>query len=1045
MKQKLLCYFLLGFMLIGSAYAQERRVSGRVTSADSGAPLQGATVSIFGTGVSTQTDGNGAYSINVPSSARTMVFSYLGFVAQTVEIGSSNTINVVLETDATDIGEVVVTGYGVQRRSEITGSSARVTGAVIADRPIQSFSQGLSGQAAGVNITVPNGLLNNPPVIRVRGLSSLSLSSFPLVVVDGIPIGTGDVSGTAATNNPLSDINPNDIETIDILKDAASAAIYGSRAAAGVLLITTKRGKAGDARVSYDAWVGVNEAVRLPEVLNAQQYMDVKNAAAANARALNPNAIVADPFQPSYDANGNLVDMDWQSLVYRQALSHNHNLTVSGGSEKTVYYFSAGLTNQDGFLEANSFARKSGRFNIDHKVNDWLKLLGNINYTNNVNRAPNSGSYSGGAFATSGLGRIAVAQIPNIPAYNADGSYHVLNSAIGRGANGVPSQFPNPMVLINEDKNISETNRLFANLGAQLSLMKGLTFRTSYTWDMRLTEDQVFWNPINGDGWSYNGRASNRNVRAENWNWINTLQYNTTLNGKHNVNVALSTDAQTTRSEAWGAAKEDLIDPFFNQFQGTYNINVASGSGISEVAYLAYIAMASYNYDNRYFLSANFRRDGNSGLAQGNQWGNFGGASVGWTISEEGFFKESSIAQTVSTMRLKGSWGRVGNGAVGAYNEYSTYGSGIYGNAPLWAFNNSGNKELKWETSQQTNIGVDLGLLNDRISLEANWYRKNIDNMILAVPQAPSKGIPGNSILANVGSMYNQGWDFSVNAAIINNDNFKWSSNLNLGLVKNEVVKLVEDQPLIAYTSGLEMTSITTEGYPAASLYVVKTAGVNPENGRRIFINADGEQVQYLHLGGANAWTYLDGRQASSPSAAQAILGGTMPTWYGGFNNTFQYGNFDAGLNFTFSGGNYIYNGSRAGMLDQRIWNNTVEVLNAWKNPGDQTNIPRTVYGDNVSNGSSFAIDANVEKGDFLRLQAATLGYKLTPQLFGSSSTSWNSIRVYVSSNNLFLWTKYTGVDPEISTNGNSNLASGVERNSIPQGRSITFGVNVNF
>jgi TonB-linked SusC/RagA family outer membrane protein len=1045
MKQKLLCYLLLGFMLIGSAYAQERRVSGRVTAADTGVPLQGATVSVVGTSIKIETDANGTYTLSAPSSARSLLFTFVGYASLTKEIGSSNTVNAELQTAATDIGEVVVTGYGVQRRADITGSSARVTGAVVADRPIQSFSQGLSGQASGVNITVPNGLLNNPPVIRVRGLSSLSLSSFPLVVVDGIPIATGDVSGTAATNNPLADINPNDIETIDILKDAASAAIYGSRAASGVLLITTKRGKAGDARVSYDAWVGVNEAVRLPEVLNAQQYMDVKNAAAANARALNPNAIVANPFQPSYDANGNLVDMDWQSEVYRQALSHNHNLTISGGSDKTVYYFSAGLSNQEGFLKANSFGRKSGRFNVDHKVNNWLKLLGNINYTNSINKAPNSGSYAGGAFATSGLGRIAVAQIPNVPAFNPDGSYHVLNSAIGRGANLVPSQFPNPMVLIEEDKNISETNRLFANLGAQIDLAKGLIFRTSYTWDMRLTEDQVFWNPINGDGWSYNGRASNRNVRSENWNWINTLQYNTTVAEKHNLNVSLSSDAQTTRSDAWGAAKEDLIDPFFNQFQGTYNINVASGSGISEVAYLAYIAMASYNYDNRYFLSGNFRRDGNSGLARGNQWGNFGGASFGWSISEEGFYKNSALSETMNMMRFKASWGRVGNGGVGAYNEYSTYGSGIYGSAPLWAFNNSGNKDLKWETSQQTNIGVDLGFFNNRLSVEANWYKKNIDNMILAVPQAPSKGIPGNSILANVGSMHNKGWDFTVNAMIVDNDKFRWSSNLNVGFVKNMVDKLVEDQPLIASTAGLEMTSITTEGYPAASLYAVKTAGVNPENGRRIFINAAGEQVQYQHLGGANAWTYLDGRPTSSPSAAQVVLGGTLPTWFGGFNNTMNFGNFDAGLNFTFSGGNYIYNGSRAGMLDQRIWNNSVEVLNAWKNPGDKTNIPRTVYGDNVSNGSSFAIDANIEKGDFLRLQAATLGYRITPELLGSSSTSWKAIRVYVSSNNLFLWTKYTGVDPEISTNGNSNLASGVERNSIPQGRSFTFGVNVNF
>jgi hypothetical protein len=352
---------------------------------------------------------------------------------------------------------------------------------------------------------------------------------------------------------------------------------------------------------------------------------------------------------------------------------------------------------------------------------------------------------------------------------------------------------------------------------------------------------------------------------------------------------------------------------------------------------------------------------------------------------------------------------------------------------------------LKWETSSQSNIGIDLGILKNRITFEANYYSKDVDNLILNVPQSPSKGIPGNSILLNVGSMYNRGWEFTINAVPVKTKDFSWNANLNFSTNKNRVTALVnDDTPILGYTSSLELASITKVGSPASSIYAVKTAGVNPENGRRIFINAAGDKVQYQHFGGTSAWTYLDGTKASAVSGADAqVLGGTLPTWFGGFNNTLRYKNFDLGVNFTFSGGNYIYNGTKAGLRDQRIWNNSTDVLHAWTTAGQVTDVPRAVYGDNVSNGSSFPIDANVEKGDFLRLQTVTLGYSLPSFIFGNSGI--NSTRLYAQVNNAFIITKYTGVDPEISTNGNSNLAGGIERNSIPQSRTITFGINVVF
>ena len=1046
--KKLLLIWVLMMTVFSSLMAQTRQVTGKVTSSDDGGALPGVSISAKGSTKGTTSAADGTYTIAVADGA-SLVFTFVGFNSQTVSVGNRSVVNVVLQSDNKQLSEVVVVGYGTRKRQEFTGAASSVKAASIAERPVQSFSQGLTGQAAGVNITQPNGLLNNPPVIRVRGLSSLSLSSFPLVVIDGIPISTDNVSANSTTNNPLADINPSDIESIDILKDAASAAIYGSRAGAGVLIITTKRGKSGKAKVSIESWAGISEAVRLPDVLNAQQYMDHKNGAIANALLLNPNAVAASQrnaqnqsFLPSYNEDGSLIDTDWYKEVYQTSVSQNHNLSINGGNEKTNYYFSAGYSDQDGFLRSNSFQRRSGRFNMDHQATNWLKLTANFNYSNTFNKAPMSGSNAGGAFNTSGLGRIAVAQVPNLPARLPDGSYNLENNTIGRLNNLLPAQFPNPAVVRDLDKISSENTRLIANLGAEFRLMEGLTAKTNYSWDRRNTENIRFFNPFNGDGWSVSGDAYNNTARADNWNWINTLQFNKTIAEKHNFSLVAGSDVQKTRVLNWGAQRQGLADFFFTDFQGNYGTNLAAGNGISQVAYEAYFSSFSYNFAGKYFVSANYRRDGNSALSTENRWGDFGGASLGWTISEEGFFKKLNLGNKVSNVRLKASYGKVGNGNVpNAYGSYSTFGSGLYGAAPTLSFNQAGNKDLKWETSEQTNVGLDVSFLNDRIQVEANYYYKDINNLILNVPQSPSKGIPGNSILANVGSMYNKGYELAITATPINKNGFVWTTNLNFATNENMVTSLVDDNtPILTTTSGLETTSITRVGYSAAQIYGVKTAGVNPENGRRIFVTRDGTKVQYLHLGGANAWTTLDGKPTVSPSSQQQILGNTLPTFYGGFNNTLRYKGFDLGINFTFSGGNYIYNGSQAGLRDQRVWNNSVDVLRAWKTPGQVTDIPRAIYGDNVSNGSAFLNDSNVQRGDFLRLQTATLGYKIPANL---NSIGITSLRVYAQGNNLLLFTPYLGVDPEISSNGDSNLASGIERNSIPQGRTFTFGINI--
>ncbi|QCR23338.1 TonB-dependent receptor [Pontibacter sp. SGAir0037] len=1041
MRKLLLICFALLCVLHQHAYAQGKTVSGTVTDQATGQGLPGVSVLVKGTGTGVTTGANGTYTINVPANATTLVYRFLGYVSVEREIGNLTSINVTLGTDDKVLNEVVVTGYGTTNKQEFTGAAATVTGEAIKERPVQSFAQALTGQAAGVNIVQPNGLLNNPPVIRVRGVNSISLSSFPLVVVDGIPISTGGVSDNSASNNPLADINPADIESIDILKDAASTSIYGSRAAAGVLIITTKKGKQGQTRVNYDGWVGVSKATRLPDMLNAQEFMDYKNMARANAN-------LAEGFLPSYNADGSMVDTDWLDLVYRNAVSHNHALSVSGGTDRTSYYFSAGVSDQEGFIKNNVFNRKTARLNINHKVTDWFSLRGNVTYSNSLNQAPNSGSLPGQAFSVAGLGRIALVMSPNVSPYNPDGSYNLSGNAIGAGANVGSVGYYNPVVLLDLDKMTSESNRIIANMGADFTLFKGLTFKTTYSYDLNNTEGKLFYNPLNGDGWvaapATGGSSSNSNGRRENWNWVNTLQYQTTFAENHNFSLLVGTDAQEMTSDYWWATRSQLAIPTFNDYGATYGINSAGGS-LGKRVYESYISSLNYNYANKYFLNANFRRDGNSALASEVRWGNFGGASIGWALSEEDFFKNASFANTVSNFKLKASWGKVGNGNIGDnYGSYTQYSDGLYATVPSLVYAQAGNNELTWETSNQTNIGFDLGLFNNRLTLEANYYNNDVDGLILAVPQAPSKGIPGNSILQNVGSMYNKGFEFAISGSPIDKGGFTWTTNFNITTVKNEVTALVGEDPILGATSSLETANITKVGYPVSSLYVVKTAGINPENGRRIFINKNGEQVQYLHGGGANAWTYLNGTQASAVSGADAqIAGNTIPKWYGGFTNNFSYRNIDLNILFTYSGGNYIYNGTQAGLRDQRIWNNHTDVLNYWSETNKDTNIPRPVFGDNVSNGSAFPIDANVQKGDFLRLQNILLGYRLPKSLFGKSGI--NSLRIYAQADNLFLLTGYTGSDPEISSNGNSNIASGIERNSVPQGRVMTVGLNLGF
>jgi TonB-linked SusC/RagA family outer membrane protein len=1040
--KKVLLGFALSVLSVVSVLAQSKTITGKVTSVEEPEGIPGASVVVKGTTLGAITDLDGAYSISVPDNASTLVVSFVGYLTQEIPVGSGSVVNVTLSTDVKTLGEVVVVGYGTQSKRTVTGAITSIDGSKIANAPVQSFDQALQGKVPGVNIVTPNGVLNNAPVIRVRGVNSISLSSYPLIVIDGVPTFTGDVSGNSAASNPLANINPGDILSVEVLKDASAAAIYGSRASNGVILVTTKRGDQGTSKITLDAWVGVSQPARLFDLMNAEEYMELKNEARANANQ-------APAFLPFLDANGKVVDTDWYDVVMQNGLSQSYNLGISGGNQKTNYYFSTGYTSQEGIIKKNTFDRLNGRLNIDHRVTKRVKVGATMNYTNTVNAAPNTGSLPGQGFGTAGLGRIPLMTAPNVPVFLNDGSYNITsNNQVGQGNNTVQSGFYNPQVLLDLVSMTSTNNQFMGSVYGDVEIIDGLNFRTTYGIDRLTLEDKTFYPALHGDGFGSGGSATNTMRTLNRWNLQNTLSYNSGIGENIDMSLLLGNEQQHTQDQRWGANRTVIADDFFESYQGNYTTIVPTGNIQTENYLVSFFARANFNLYGKYLISLNGRRDGYSAFSDGNKFGNFWGGSVGYIMSEESFWKNSSVSSTLSYLRFRGSYGLVGNNGVGNFASMGLYGTGLYASDPTIVYTQPRNPNLTWETSKKTDIGINFGLLGDKLEGEFTWYNNLVDGLILAVGQAPSKGVPDDRIDTNIGSMVNRGIESSLTYHAINKSDFSWDISFNFSTLRNEVLSLdSDDSQLITATSGLETVNITKVGESVGSLYVVETRGVNPENGRRIFVKrtADGTEtlVQYDHLG--TGWTTLDGQPASQPTqnADGIIMGPTLPTWYGGFDNTFRYKQFDLGVFVQFQGGNYIYNGTKAGLRDMRFWNNHRDVLDRWTPDNTDGSIPRVVYTDNISNGSAFPISENVEKGNFLRVRNLALGYTLAPEV--AKRLKIANARVYAQAQNLFLVTNYSGSDPEISTNGNTASASGVDRNSIGQAKTFTFGLNITF
>jgi TonB-dependent starch-binding outer membrane protein SusC len=1061
--RKLLTLLVCSVLLALQLHAQTRVITGKVTDAN-GNPIPNASVLIKGTSTGTTTDAAGNYRLTVANNAKTIIISSVGVIEQEIVVGTKEIINSTLLSEDKNLQEVVVVGYGTQRKKDVTAAISTIKGDAIKNVPAQSFEQALAGKAAGLNITIPNGVLNNPPVVRIRGANSITGSTFPLVVIDGVPIFTGDISTNLSSNNVLGNINPTDIESIDVLKDAAATAIYGSRAANGVLLITTKKGKQGKAKVTYDVWVGQTKAFRLFNVLKAQDYVSIKNEGLKN---LNAVVVTGQPAgAPLFfldTLNGKLVDTRWQDEVYQKGFQQNHTLSISGASEATRYYFSANYTKQEGMLRTNTFDRKQMRMNIDHKVNTWLKTGANFNFSRGATQSPNSGSLPGTQFGTSGAARLAFVTAPNVSPYLSDGRYNIIGidnqvqrnsfNQIGRNKNLFNSGFTNPALVRDLNVITSESDQLLANVFAEVRLLKNLTFRTQYGVNYQTVEDKTFYNALNGDGiqttaLTDDGLAFNVVGKYNTTNWQNTLTYDLAVNDKHNFNILAGTEEQATTTNRWGGQRSGLTESFYNEFQGVFTINDnPPGNLITENYLLSYFGRINYNYNSKYYISINARRDGFSGLANGKKYGNFGGGSLGWSISEEDFWK-GSLSNTINNFKIRSSYGTVGNIAgIGNFSSLSLFNSAPYGlTYASLAFSQAPNNNLKWESSDKFDVGIQFGLFNDRLSGDFGYYRTNLKDLIIAIPTPSSLGIPNNSISGNAAEMYNRGFELGLSYKAIQKKDFTWDIAFNLTTQQNKVTRLSAEVPEIIGNTQLERTNITRVGSSIGSFFMVRTNGVDAATGQRIFVDAQGREVLFdFSRPSASRYRYRDGSTAPAIDLSRDgyIAGNALPKVYGGLVNNFSYKGFDLMIDAIYNFGNKVYFGSRAGLLDQRFWNNSTDVLKRWQKPGDVTNIPRVVFNDNISNGSAFPIDANLYDGGFVKFRTIALGYSIKSSLLQPVGLS--SVRVYAQVLNPFMITNYPGTDPEISVNGNSALTPGVDRNGIGQARTYTLGINVGF
>ena len=988
-KQLMLTVTLLCYSLIGWAQNQFGNLSGTVTD-ESGMPLVGVSVVIKGTNKGVATDFDGKYSLTDVPRGAVLQFSSVGY--QTADVKANNSqLNIKLAEATQNLDEVVVVGYGTQKKGDVTTAITSVKTKDLEQRPVISAAQAIQGRAAGIQVVQPNGAPGAGLAVRIRGNTSISASNDPLYVVDGIPV------------QDISSIAPNDIESMQVLKDASSAAIYGSRAANGVVLITTKQGKRNEPKVSVNTYIGVSEIAKKIPSLNTQQYYELMNETKAVATA----------------TLAGLTDKtDWYKETFRAGFTQNTQLSVSNASDNTKYYLSAGHTKEDGIIRSSFFERYNVRLNLEAKMRQWLTFETNLSYADYE---------SNGIISGLGANRAGVVlSVINTPHYapiwsektGEEGWYYYDF----KGAN-----LSHPVENISRRAdNLLKNNRFVGSGSAIVQLMKGLRYKSTLAIDRLSSKENRFTDPkLTSYGRRNYGEAADIRKNNTLLTFDNILTFDKTFS-KHNLSLLGGTSFTNAKMDASEMYATHFLTSDIKTLNAANKIGQGSITNAEEWSMMSYLGRLSYNYDSKYLLTANFRADGSSKLAPGKRWGYFPSVSVGWRLSRESFL---SNIEWLSELKLRGGWGQTGNQAgISSYAYLQRYkiarqnwwGNGANANAMITLTPNSfSNPNLTWETTTQSNIGLDVALFKNRLAFAIDAYIKNTTNLLMEVPLPATSPVP--SIYRNEGEMTNKGIEFSVDSRNLTGE-LEWNTNFNISLNRNKLNKL-SLQKVYYYASTSEATSEQvvriTEGQPLGKFWGLISEGVDPQTG----------DIKYKDLNG-------DGRITVSD---KTYIGDPNPDFTFGFTNDFSYKNFTLSVFFQGSYGNDIYNASRIeteGMYDGK--NQSTAVLNRWKKRGDITDIPRAVKGtDNIKASSRW-----VEDGSYLRLKTLTLAYNLPTQALEQYGI--RKVQPYLTAQNLWTLTNYKGFDPEVNE-GLSGPTMGIDWGTYPQTKSFIFGLNIEF
>ena len=1016
---------------IGFITAQTRTITGTVFSEDDNETVIGASVFVKeNASIGTITGVDGKFSLRVPDNARTLVFSYMGMMTQELEIQSVMTV--VLKADAQLLDEIVVVGYGTQRKKDVTSSISQIKGEDISSKATPSFMQQMAGRAAGVQVISPSGDVTQPPRVMIRGVGTISSSTSPLYVINGVPVTSGNIGYAYSNNNALADINPSDIESFEILKDGAATAIYGSRAANGVVLITTKKGQQGSAKISYESWMGWSSATNLYDLLNAEQFVSIANEKYANMGA-NPQAFMDDKG----------TNTRWYDHTFRTGLQHSHSVSISGATPQTQYFLSAGYSDQKGVVINNAYNRFTFYAKAEHKfLKDYVSAGFSLNSSNQNNSGPVKGtnSISDNMYASSRM-------LPNVAVYNPNDptGYNIDSQdrkSLGKGANlrTIENTIPNIVWVLKNNEQSNVSWRLLPNANIDIRPTNWLLFRSLIGADVSLYNESYVWKPESGDGFGYKGLISNSNITRQRWNFQNFISMNKSF-GLHNVDATAVAEWSNYTYSRVTAGGRDFSDPYFvdKLISDTY-VTQSSGGSWTTNGLASYILRANYNYNNIYYIGGSVRWDGISSLHKDNRWGTFYGGSAAIRVSGFDFWKESEINNLINDFRIRGSVAEVGNDRLSGDFMFNDIFSGQkYGEQAGIAYSQAGNPNLKWETQNIIDFGIDMALFNNRANFVFSYWQKDNSDIVLDVPTPPSLGIPDNVIAQNYGKIKNNGVEFEIGGFIIQQQGLSWRSSFNFSTQKSEIVKLVNEIPYEHY--------ILREGESVNALWGYRYAGVNKANGNPMYYKADNTIIQGDPVGSAY-YKYNPNNPSEMTESAvlteddKAILGHSLPTWFGGWDNTFTWKDFDLNIFFRFSGGNKVANVTRRDMLDQGFINNNVEILGRWQspeNPGDGS-VPRLYYG--KSSFINLTADGSsrwVENGDFLKLQNLMLGYNLPKNI--CSKLYIEKLRVYIQGQNLFCITKYSGLDPE----NYSTSIPGIDWNGNPQQRTFMVGLNIGF